>query len=104
MKLFKAFLVFVAICFIITGLFYLILEDKSQPEASDPWIRSSLQAPPLNTLIDGIWIEGGQPVSVLVVAHGIRYFEYDALHPKGPTSPLFDYPPVWWIEMPGVVR
>lgn len=74
-----------------------------QPEPEIPptatWTRSADRGPPKETPIIGFWISDSQPMTVPVVLYGEMFFEYN------PTSrypaPLFGFPPVYWIGMPG---
>ena len=82
-------------------IFMLVLQDTSRPEMVSDWATPYSRSIPENTPVVGLWMDNGQPVVLAVVAHGTRYFEYDALHPMGPASMLYGYPPMWWTPMPG---
>jgi hypothetical protein len=100
----KNTLLFLGCALGITVLVYLVYLDKSRPEITSDWSTPLERSIPENTPIVGLWMDQGQPVVVAVVAHGPRYFEYDALHPSGPASLLFNAPPMWWTPMPGAAR
>jgi hypothetical protein len=72
------------------------------PDPSPPWTRSIDQAPPAETPFVGFWIDHGQPIPCVVVSYGEMFYEYNPAS-KYP-APLFSYPPVWWVEMPGAAR
>jgi hypothetical protein len=97
---------FAAIC-LLFAIGWLVYHEPPKPTsivAPSSWTTSQEMTPPENVPIVGLWMDNGQPVVLAVVAHGPRYFEYDALHPRGPASPLYAYPPLWWTNMPGAAR
>ena len=100
----KKYLVFFALCAAGVLIGYLVFLDQSRPEMCGDWTTPMTRSIPEDTPIVGLWMDQGQPVVLAVVAHGPRYFEYDALHPSGPASLLYTYPPMWWAPMPGGAR
>jgi len=90
-------LAFLTFC-VLVGIYS---EKKSLPDTSAGWLLSENRTPPSQFPIIGIWIDSGQPISLEVIEIGGTYYEYDALHPEGPVTPLRSYPPVWWISLPG---
>ena len=104
MKRAQKMLSYIVVLALGAGLIYLILQDSSRPDLPDTWTTSYSSTPPENSPIVGLWMDNGQPVILAVVAHGARYFEYDALHPEGPASMLYGTPPIWWIRFPGAAR
>jgi hypothetical protein len=100
----KKVVVFAACAFSLCLLVLLVYQDSSRPELTGDWVTPLERSIPEDTPIVGLWMDEGQPVVLAVVAHGTRYFEYDALHPEGPASVLYNSPPMWWTPMPGAAR
>ena len=71
-------------------------------ESVEPWHRPTVDCPPPDGRpIVGFWIWDGYPTPVVVVPIGSRYYAYET---GGPTLLIAEYPPNYWIDMPGTVR
>jgi hypothetical protein len=97
----------VVVCFlailIIIGVVYFVITDKSDRIVYSPsWITSAVYQPPINVPIVGLWMnESGQPEIAATVRKYSKYYEYNALHPEGPLSLLYNTDPMWWVSFPG---
>lgn len=86
------------------GLILAAVCYSPQPEPIEPmdsWHKSSLEAPPEERPIVGLWIWDGEPCPLTVVCIGTRYYAYN---PGDITQLIADYAPNYWVDMPGVVK
>ena len=95
--------VFFAACLSVVFFFACVGWARTPTAAPvEEWHRTTVDCPPPEGRpIIAFWIWDGQPSPCCVVPIADKYYAYRA---EGPTELIADYPPAYWIDMPGTVR